>query len=80
MEIEEKITFIDDFLCNQEDYCHGEDGINCSISRKYLNELNVSIQSQQEEIQLLNKIIKEAINLSKGIEPHSYSDYKNNKQ
>jgi hypothetical protein len=35
-------------------------------------------KSQQEEIQLLNKIIKEAINLPKGIEPHSYSDYKYN--
>ena len=33
-----------------------------------------------EEIETLNKIIKEAINLPKGIEPHSYSDYKINKQ
>jgi len=32
-----------------------------------------------EEIETLNKIIKEAINLPKGVEPHSYSDYKINK-
>jgi len=37
-------------------------------------------QNLIEEIETLNKIIKEAINLPKGIEPHSYSDYKINKQ
>jgi len=36
-------------------------------------------QNLIEEIETLNKIIKEAINLPKGIEPHSYSDYKINK-
>jgi len=30
----------------------------------------------EEENQNLKEIIKEAINLPKGIEPHSYSDYK----
>ena len=37
-------------------------------------------QNLIEEIETLNKIIKEAINLPKGVEPHSYSDYKINKQ
>lgn len=37
-------------------------------------------QNLIEEIETLNKIIKDAINLPKGIEPHSYSDYKINKQ
>ena len=36
-------------------------------------------QNLIKEIETLNKIIKEAINLPKGIEPHSYSDYKINK-
>ena len=36
-------------------------------------------QNLIEEIETLNKIIKDAINLPKGIEPHSYSDYKINK-
>ena len=35
----EKIDFIDDFLANEENYCHGEDGENCTLSRKYLREL-----------------------------------------
>jgi len=33
----------------------------------------------KERVKELEKIIKEAINLPKGIEPHSYSDYKTNK-
>lgn len=32
--------------------------------------------SQKSEIEQLNKIVIEAINLPKGVEPHSYSDYK----
>lgn len=33
------IDFIDNFLAEQEDYLHGEEGENCTKSRKYLEKL-----------------------------------------
>ena len=35
---------------------------------------------RKDEITKLKEIIKEAINLPKGVEPHSYSDYLANQQ
>lgn len=34
---------------------------------------------KNQVIERLEKIIEEAINLPKGVEPHSWSDYKSNK-
>jgi lambda repressor-like predicted transcriptional regulator len=43
-------------------------------------ELNRENQKLRERVKVLELIIIEAINLPKGIEPHSYSDYKNKRQ
>ena len=50
------------------------------LAEKYAKEEQQKIEELEKEVETLNKIIKEAINLPKGIEPHSYSDYKINKQ
>ena len=48
-EIEEKIYFIDEFLSNQENYCDGEEGKNCSLSRKKLSEIKHEIEQLEKE-------------------------------
>lgn len=35
------------------------------------------VEELEKEVKELREIIKEAINLPKGVEPHSYSDLKN---
>jgi len=55
----------------------------CKSANKDYSEENTKLKEREsefiEEIETLNKIIKDAINLPKGVEPHSYSDYKINK-
>jgi len=49
----------------------------CRLAENYAKSKSslVIIKEQQQKIEQLEKIIEEAINLPKGVEPHSYSDY-----
>lgn len=42
---EEKIDFIDTFLSQCEDYMHGEDGKDVTLSRKYLREIAEQVKN-----------------------------------
>lgn len=44
MTLQERIDFIDDFLSNQENFLHGKDGEDCTLSRKYLSEIQNQIK------------------------------------
>lgn len=43
----DKIEFIDEFLSELEDVLHGTEGINCTKSRKHLEELKQAINYSQ---------------------------------
>ena len=53
-----------------------------NLKEGYNNEFKKEIQTLQakheEELKQLEAMVKDAINLPKGIEPHSFSDYKAN--
>lgn len=40
----EKIEFIDEFLSNQEQHLHGEEGDDCTKARAYLEKLKKQLQ------------------------------------
>jgi hypothetical protein len=42
---EEKIDFIDTFLSQCEDYMHGQDGKDVTLSRKYLREIAEQVKN-----------------------------------
>jgi len=48
MTLQEKIDYIDEFLTYCEDWMHGDDSNTCTKSRKYLNDVRIEIQKNQE--------------------------------
>lgn len=50
---------------------------NNELLKSHSDWMSVALE-RKDEITKLNEIIKEAINLPKGVEPHSYSDYLTN--
>lgn len=47
MNIEEKIEFIDDFLMRCEDWMHGKDGKDVTLSRHYLIDVRKYLETEE---------------------------------